>query len=221
MNLQRLQPMVWLANKPLFQICIGLAIIILLSNLGALIDAILHPEIPYFDKEHLIVGAVTAFVSAVLLGLIALYVRYLEQALNEIKTLKDYVERSRDELEKRVAERTKELHQTKERLAHIISSNPAVIYTAKPDGDYGATFISDNVTTQFGYETGEVLEDSSFWVSHIHPEDAPRIFAEMSPLLSPSGNGRKTLAFQAKTLVGPQGRSREASDSTEGLLSDS
>ena len=161
--------MVRLPNKPLLQICIGLAIVMLMSNIGALIDAILHPEIPYFDKEHLIVGGVTAFVITVLLGLIAGYVRYLEQSRDEIETL--------------VAKRTKELHESRERLAHILSSNPAVIYTAKPDSDYGATYISDNLTAQLGYNPGEFLEDPSFRASHIHPEDVQRVLEGLSELL--------------------------------------
>jgi len=46
-------------------------------NLNAMVDVVLHPEIPYFDKEHLIVGGVTGFVSMVLFGLLALYIGYL------------------------------------------------------------------------------------------------------------------------------------------------
>lgn len=76
-----------------------------------------------------------------------------------------------------------ELAESKERLAHIVRSNPAVIYTAKPAGDYGATFVSNNITNQLGYEPREFLEDSSFWESHIHPEDAQRVLDGLSALL--------------------------------------
>ena len=38
-----------------------------MSNLNALVDYVLHPYIPYFDKEHLIVGGVTGLVSIVLI----------------------------------------------------------------------------------------------------------------------------------------------------------
>ncbi len=65
----------------------------------------------------------------------------------------------------------------------ISSAQPAVIYTAKPAGDYGATFVSNNITNQLGYELGEFLEDSSFWESHIHPEDAQRVLDGLSALL--------------------------------------
>ncbi len=43
-----------------------------MSNLSALVDAFLHPEIPYFDIEHLIVGGVTGLVSSILFGFFAI-----------------------------------------------------------------------------------------------------------------------------------------------------
>jgi PAS domain S-box-containing protein len=76
----------------------------------------------------------------------------------------------------------KQLRESEERLAEIISSSPAVIYTAEAAGDYPAKFISDNVTAMVGYEPEEFLADPAFWASHIHPEDSSRVFAEMSSL---------------------------------------
>ncbi|KAA3618675.1 MAG: hypothetical protein DWQ05_06855 [Calditrichaeota bacterium] len=73
-------------NSP-FQIVIFIATIILISNLNAIVDSFLHPEIPYFDKEHLIVGGVTGLVGAVLFGFIITYTRHLESALSKIKKL--------------------------------------------------------------------------------------------------------------------------------------
>ncbi len=75
-----------------------------------------------------------------------------------------------------------ELIAERERLGRILRLNPAVIYTAKPYGDHGVTFISDNVTALLGYEAREVLEDSSFWASRIHPEDVQEVFEGLSPL---------------------------------------
>ncbi len=75
-----------------------------------------------------------------------------------------------------------ELCVTRDRLQFLISSNPAVLYTYKPSGDFDATYISDNITQQLGYEPREFLEDSQFWAAHIHPDDRPRMFAELSRL---------------------------------------
>ena len=73
--------------------------------------------------------------------------------------------------------------QMQARLRFLVSSTPAVIYTARPSGDYGATFISENVTSQLGYEPREFLEDSGFWIKHVHPDDAARVLAELPVLL--------------------------------------
>jgi hypothetical protein len=70
-----------------FQTAIYLTIIIFMANLNALVDYFLHPGIPYFDKEHLIVGGITGFVSTVLFGLLLIYMRHLTSALNRIITL--------------------------------------------------------------------------------------------------------------------------------------
>jgi len=66
-----------------------------------------------------------------------------------------------------------------ERLQFLLSSTSAVIYTAKPSGDYGATFVSQNVIRMSGYEPSNFLESSSFWIDHVHPDDVTRILAEL------------------------------------------
>ena len=64
---------------------------VLISNLNAVVDMIVHPEIPYFDREHLIVGGVTGLVTTLLFGLIMLYARYLEHALYKIRILESHL----------------------------------------------------------------------------------------------------------------------------------
>jgi PAS domain S-box-containing protein len=66
---------------------------------------------------------------------------------------------------------------SEQRLRYLVSSSPSVIFSAKPDGDHGATYISENVLNLLGYEAREFLEDSSFWADRIHPDDVERIFA--------------------------------------------
>ena len=84
MRQQRFKGFAKIAKNTAFQINIYLAIIIVMTNLNALVDFFLHPEIPYFDKEHLIVGGITGFVSIVLFGLLFIYMRHLNKALNTI-----------------------------------------------------------------------------------------------------------------------------------------
>jgi two-component system, sensor histidine kinase and response regulator len=54
-------------------------ILLLITNLNAIIDSILHPEIPYFDEEHLIVGGITGFACLVLFIFISYYSHTVRQ----------------------------------------------------------------------------------------------------------------------------------------------
>ncbi len=85
------------------------------------------------------------------------------------------------------------LRATQERFQYLIASNPAIIYSCHPDGDYPATFVSENSKDILGYTTQEWLADPKFWVNRIHPEDAPRIFANLSPLFQ---EGRHTHEYR-------------------------
>ena len=70
----------------------------------------------------------------------------------------------------------------KERLEFLLASSPATIYSCKPYGDYGATFMSKNIEVILGYKPEEFLSESGFWANHIHPEDAPIVFTHLSAL---------------------------------------
>ena len=75
-----------------------------------------------------------------------------------------------------------QLRATQKRLEHLLSDTPAMIFSFKPSHDYELTFVSDNVTSQFGYQPREFLEDSKFWEKHIHPDDKPRVLRELASL---------------------------------------
>jgi adenylate cyclase len=63
----------------------------------------------------------------------------------------------------------------RERLARLLSSSPAVIYSFKAAGDFAPTFVSDNISAVFGYAPAEYLEDPSFWRDRVHPDDLARV----------------------------------------------
>lgn len=69
-----------------------------------------------------------------------------------------------------------------EKLQYLVTSTAAVIYTCKTKGDYGATFISDNVNEFFGYEPNQFTEQSDFWLRHVHPDDTERVNIEVEKL---------------------------------------
>ncbi len=65
-----------------FQVAGVLVLAALVGNVHALVDSALHPEIPYFAREHLIVGGVTALVSVALSSLLLRYVQQLAGAMD-------------------------------------------------------------------------------------------------------------------------------------------
>jgi hypothetical protein len=58
-----------------------------------------------------------------------------------------------------------------DRLARLLSSSPAVVYSFKASGDFAPTFVSDNIGIVFGYAPTEYLENPSFWRDRVHPDD--------------------------------------------------
>jgi two-component system, cell cycle sensor histidine kinase and response regulator CckA len=81
------------------------------------------------------------------------------------------------------------LRAAQDRLAHVVSSSPAVLYalgwpegSAPAGGDLSLVWISPNVERVLGYTVEEALEPQ-WWAEHLHPEDAPQVFAELGPIL--------------------------------------
>jgi len=71
--------------------------------------------------------------------------------------------------------------ETEARLAHIISSNPNVIYTLQPEGEFVVTYVSENVSELLGFTTEEFREPG-FWRAHLRPEEAERVIAMTATL---------------------------------------
>ncbi|MEG4352611.1 PAS domain S-box protein [Microcoleus sp. LAD1_D3] len=90
-----------------------------------------------------------------------------------MRAIEDISDRKRAEME---------LQQLKERLQFLLASNPAVIFTTAPTGDFCTTYISDNVKAIVGYKPQELLADPNFWSSRIHPEDRPQFVVNFSGL---------------------------------------
>ena len=91
-----------------------------------------------------------------------------------IGAIRDITERHRKD---------EELRQTKQRLQHIMASNPAVIYSCNPTGDCATTFISNNVKAELGYDAKDFINDRHFWIDHIHPDDVQFVKAEFAKLV--------------------------------------
>ena len=70
----------------------------------------------------------------------------------------------------------------KARLDHLIGVSPAIVYTCRTDGDFGATFVSAKVTSVLGHLPAQFTDDPAFWSKHVHPDDADRVFAGLAHL---------------------------------------
>lgn len=61
--------------------------VLLMANLNALVDFFLHPEIPYFDHEHVVVGVISGMVTGVLLILLNREIGSLRSTLAKVRSL--------------------------------------------------------------------------------------------------------------------------------------
>jgi len=91
-----------------------------------------------------------------------------------------YVAVQQDVTELQLAQQA--LQATKNRLNFLLNYSPAVIFSSKPDGDYGATFISENIKDVLGYEAKDFVEDSEFWINHLHPDDLDKVLRGLANL---------------------------------------
>jgi PAS domain S-box-containing protein len=80
-----------------------------------------------------------------------------------------------------------ELRRARERFQYVLTVTPGVIYTTQASGNYACTFVSENVDAVMGFSPWEMVEDSEFWYSRLHPDDARRIVPEMHALIRQGG----------------------------------
>jgi adenylate cyclase len=80
-----------------------------------------------------------------------------------------------------------------ERLVHLLSCAPAVIYSYKATGDFAPTFVSENIKDWLGYEPQEYLENPDFWRSRVHPDELAAVEAKSVQLYR---KGRHTVEYR-------------------------
>ncbi|MCI0399745.1 MAG: PAS domain-containing sensor histidine kinase [Gammaproteobacteria bacterium] len=83
------------------------------------------------------------------------------------------------------------------KLAHLLSSSPAVIFSFDAKGDHKPSFVSKNIKDLLGYEQHEYLEDTNFWKTRLYPEDADRV-TEAMPRLWEEGRLTQEYRFLCK-----------------------
>jgi PAS domain S-box-containing protein len=74
------------------------------------------------------------------------------------------------------------------RLEYLLSATSSITYTARAYGDYGATFISNNLTAVMGYKPEDFYRSPSFWMDNIHPDDLPNVMRDLQVLHAHGGH---------------------------------
>ncbi len=85
------------------------------------------------------------------------------------------------------------LRRIERRLRVLQETSPVVIYACRPDGDFNAIFVGDNITEILGYDAREFIDTPKFWVSHIHPDDAHRVLTTITNIIE---NPHLTLEYR-------------------------
>lgn len=107
--------------------------------------------------------------------------------ISELKMAQDMLQKSYEELEKRVDQRTEELQAGRQRLAYVLAVSPAITYATNASGNYACTFASESSRQIMGYAPEEALAEPNFWTKHLHPQDAPHVLADFSRLIAQGG----------------------------------
>lgn len=80
-----------------------------------------------------------------------------------------------------------QLLKIKQRMEYLLAHSPAVLFSSKVSGDFGATYVSDNVTSIFGYNAKNFIDIENFFLERIHPGDKQIVFEELK-ILNEKGN---------------------------------
>jgi PAS domain S-box-containing protein len=78
-----------------------------------------------------------------------------------------------------------DLRSARERLEHVITANPAVVFTGKPRADYSdynMTYMSNRVVEMLGFEPRQFIGHPEFWDGRVHPDDLRRYPTEVPVL---------------------------------------
>jgi PAS domain-containing protein len=72
--------------------------------------------------------------------------------------------KDREKTKEQLIRELKELWQTNEFLSLLLESMSVAVYTCEVGGDFGATYISKNITALTGYKPEDFTSNSEFWL---------------------------------------------------------
>jgi len=157
--------------------------------------------------------------------------------VTEMRMTEEALRNTRDELEKRVHERTVELLKKNEILRNeviarkkaekdirdayeklrefqsIVNRSPAVVFLWKVAPGWPVEFLSENIS-QFGYSAEDLTSGRVSWPGITHPDDLPWLEAEVGKYLK-----NKTREFEQKyRLITKSGEIRWVEDRTRAIM---
>lgn len=96
----------------------------------------------------------------------------------------------------------RELRDSEARLDQLVGASPAVIYGARLDQGFSASYVSRNVATVLGYDVADALHDPAWWISHIRPEDHERVLAGVGEWLHGGADGTYSHRYRFQAADG-------------------
>jgi PAS domain-containing protein len=117
-----------------------------------------------------------------------------DQLLQELVDLRKRLD-GREVLESGHQPAGTDLRAARQRLEYLLAVSPSIIYCTQVSGDYGCTFVSQNLHAIMGYTTEEMTTDLKFWPARLHPDDAPGVYDQIDRLIG-QGGGSLECRFQ-------------------------
>ena len=102
--------------------------------------------------------------------------RWIESSTTNLThepAVRAYVTNYRDITAHKLAEQAQ--LETQRRLEYLLSATSAITYSARAEGDLGATFMSANLHAVLGYAPEQFYRDPGMWLANIHPDDAAKV----------------------------------------------
>ena len=69
-------------------------------------------------------------------------------------------------------------------INELLNQSQGILYTCQPGGDYRTTYITQNAQDLLGYTPDYFYQNYDSFLSHIHPDDLPQVFAELPYLFT-------------------------------------